>query len=240
MLNNDFRHPAFVAREAAMLDLLTDGRFELGLGAGHAKPEYDEIGLGFDRPSVRIARLSEAVPIVKSLLAGVEVTHVGEHYRLSGHQLFPPGPLNVPLFLGGNGRRLLELAAREADTVGFTGFSARRGGAEIDLSGFGEAGAAERVAIVRDAAGERFDELELNVLLQRVVVTDDPDAAAGEIAEDFGLGAEQALGSPFLLLGSHESMAEQLVERRERFGFTYVTVFEDALEAFAPVVARLA
>jgi probable F420-dependent oxidoreductase len=239
VLNNDFRHPAFVARDAATLDLLTDGRFELGLGAGHMRSEYDEVGLPFDPGGTRVERLAEAVAIVKTLLAGDEVTHEGAHYRLEGHSVFPPGPRTVPILIGGNGRRLLELAAREADIVGFVGFTARRGGTEHDLTAFGADGTAERIEIVRDAAGERFGELELNAVIQRVVVTDDPRSAAVAIAAEFELTLEQTLSSPYLLLGSLESIVEQLQERRERFGLSYFVVFEPALEDFAPVVARL-
>ena len=239
VLNNDFRHPAFVARDAATLDLLSDGRFELGLGAGHMESEYEEIGVRFEPAATRVERLAEAVPIVKALLAGERVTHDGAHYRLRGHRVFPPGPRSVPILIGGNGRRLLELAAREADIVGLVGFSHRRGGAAVDMSAFGAEGAAERIAVVREAAGERFSDLELNALVQRVVVTDDPRAYADELAGDFGLTAEQALGSPYLLFGSHEAMAEELVERRERLGFSYVVVPEGALDDFAPVVSRL-
>src|SRR5438132_6058089 len=162
VLNNDFRHPALVAREAATLDLLTDGRFELGLGAGHMQSEYDQIGLPFDAAGTRVERLAESVAVVKALLAGDEVTHAGLHYHLDGHRCFPPGPRRVPILIGGNGRRLLELAAREADIVGFTGFSHRRGGTEFDLRAFGEAGTAERIEVGPRAGGGRVAQLELH------------------------------------------------------------------------------
>jgi probable F420-dependent oxidoreductase len=239
VLNNDFRHPAFVAREAAALDLLTDGRFELGLGAGHMQSEYDQIGQSFDPPGTRVERLAESITIVKALLAGEEVTFAGAHYKVSRHRSFPTGPRAVPILVGGNGRRLLELAAREADIVGLVGFSHRRGGTEFDMSAFTEAGTAERLEIVRSAAGDRVQELELNAIVQRVVVTDDPKRRAEELAVEFGLTPDEALSSPYLLIGSHESMAEQLRQRRERLGISYVTVSEPALEDFAPVVSHL-
>src|SRR6266540_5572806 len=154
VLNNDFRHPVLVAREAATVDLLTDGRLQLGLGAGHMQSEYDQAGLRFDAGGTRVERLAEAVAIVKALLQGKQVTFAGRHYRVTGHTIHPlpvqrPHP---PILVGGNGRQLLTLAAKEADIVGLTGFTLRRGGTEPDFSGFTAAGVDERVKLVRDAA----------------------------------------------------------------------------------------
>jgi len=131
VLNNDFRHPVLVAREAATADLLTDGRFQIGLGAGHMKSEYDEAGLCFDTGRTRVERLAEAVPIVKSLLKGEEVTFTGRYYRVIGHRIHPlpvqrPHP---PILIGGHGPQLLTLAAKEADIVGLSGIAFRKGGA---------------------------------------------------------------------------------------------------------------
>ena len=228
-----------MARDAATLDLLTDGRFELGLGAGHMRSEYDEVGLGFDPPGTRVERLVESVAILKTLLAGEEATHEGPHYRLHRHRSIPPGSRRVPIYVDGNGPRLLELAAREADIVGLVGFSHRRGGAVLDMSAFTATGTATRIELVRQAAGDRFAELELNALVQRAVVTDDPRARVGEIAAEMGLSVDETLTSPYLLLGSHESMAEQLEARRAQFALTYFVVPGSALEDFAPVVVRL-
>jgi probable F420-dependent oxidoreductase len=241
VLNNDLRHPALVAREAAALDLLTDGRLELGLGAGHMEAEYDQIGLRFDPSAVRVERLGEAVAIVKRLLAGEEVTFTGAHYRLAGHRVSPrpaqrPRP---PLLLGGNSRRLLELAGREADIVSFLGFSHRSGGREFDLGAFGEAGTAARIDIVRDAAGSRFGELMLNAVVQRVVVTDNARSAAADLAADAELSLDEVLESPYLLVGSVEAIADALRARHERHGFTYWVVPEGVMDAFAPVLGRL-
>jgi probable F420-dependent oxidoreductase len=240
VLNNDFRHPGLLAQEAATIDLLTDGRLELGLGAGHMASEYREIGLPFDRPGRRVERLAESVTIVKRLLAGEEVTFAGDHYELAGHRLSPlPAQAHVPLVIGGNGPRLLSLAAREADIVGFVGFTHRRGGTEFDFAAFSDAGTAERVALVRDAAGERFGALELNALVQRVEVTDRPDSVLAELSAEFALEPETLRSSPYLLIGSPEAMAETLLERRERLGISYWVVFEPYIEAFADVIARL-
>jgi probable F420-dependent oxidoreductase len=242
VLNNDFRHPALVARDAATIDLLTDGRFELGLGAGHMESEYREIGLGYEPAGTRVERLTESVGIIKALLAGEEVAFSGSHYQVSGHRIYPPPRQKPrpPLLIGGNGRRLLTLAAREADMVGFVGFSRGRGGTGFDMSAFTDVGTAERMRIVRQAAGARFDELELNALVQQVIVTDSPRTAAAEMTSEFGLDTDELLTSPYLLLGSVDAMVEALHERRERHGFSYWVVFEPAMGSFAQVVSRLA
>jgi probable F420-dependent oxidoreductase len=240
VLNNDLRHPALVAREAAALDLLTDGRLELGLGAGHMEAEYDQIGLRFDPSAVRVERLGEAIAIVKRLLAGEEVTFTGAHYRLAGHRVSPtpvqrPRP---PLLLGGNSRRLLDLAGREADIVSFLGFSHRSGGREFDFGAFGEDGTAARIDIVRNAAGSRFGELMLNAVVQRVVVTDNDRSAAADLAADAKLSVDEVLDSPYLLVGSVGAIADGLRARHERHGFTYWVVPEGVMDAFAPVIGR--
>jgi probable F420-dependent oxidoreductase len=242
VLNNDFRHPVLLAREAATLDVLSGGRLQLGLGAGYAKAEYEEAGLRFDRGGIRVERLAESVAIVKGLFEGEAVTFAGRHSQVTGHTLHPrpvqrPRP---PILIGGNGPRLLSLAAAEADIVGLTGVTFARGGGDRDLSGFGPAGVDERVTLVRKAAGMRFDQLELNALVQQVVVTGDRRSAAKELARRWPmLGVDAILASPFLLLGSVDEIVAQLVERRARWGISYYVVFESALDAFAPVVARL-
>jgi probable F420-dependent oxidoreductase len=205
------------------------------------KSEYDEVGLGFDAAGVRVERLAESVDLVRRLLVGETVTHAGEHYRLDGHRCFPVPSSPVPLLIGGNGTRLLQLAATAADIVGFAGFHQVHGTSDVALSHFTAAGLEDRLAVVREAAGPRFDDLELNLLVQVVRVTDDRRAEAEELAEHFPrLTAEDLLDSPFLLLGTHQQMAEQLVERRERFGVSYVVVFEPSHIDLAPVVEHLA
>jgi len=243
VLNNDFRHPVLVAREAATVDLLTDGRLQLGLGAGHMQSEYDQAGLRFDAGGIRVERLAEAVTIVKGLLTGAPVTFAGQHYQVTDHQIHPlpvqrPHP---PLLIGGNGRRLLTLAAQEADIVGLTGFTLRRGGTQPEFSGWKIAGLDARVQLVREAAGDRYDSLELNALVQRVVVTDNRRHAAEELASRWTqLSPEEILQSPFVLIGTVDQLVEDLQVRRERWGISYYVIFEPYIDAFAPVVARLA
>lgn len=243
VLNNDFRHPAVLAREAATLDVLSDGRLELGLGAGHMKSEYDEAGLPFDRGGVRVERLAEAVVILKRLFDGEPVTFHGRHYHVNGHAIYPkpvqqPRP---PILIGGNGPRLLTLAAAEADIVGFSGITFARGGVAPDFSGFRAGGVDTRLQLVREAAGARFDQLELNALLQRVIVTDDRRAAAEELVQRWtAVTADDVLTSPFVLLGSVDEMVAQLQAQRLRWGLSYYVTQEAYAEALAPAVARLA
>jgi len=244
VLNNDFRHPVLVARETAAVDLLTEGRFQLGLGAGSNRSEYDQAGLSFDAGGTRVERLAEAVTVIKGLLSGEPVTFVGRHYRVTGHRIDPlpvqrPHP---PILIGGNGRRLLTLAAREADIVGLSGITFRGGGAAPpDLSGWRVSGVDERVQLVREAAGDRYARIELNALVQRVVITDDRRQAAEELASRWTqLSPEEILQSPYVLIGAVDQLVEDLQARRERWGISYYVIFEPYLDDFAPVVARLA
>jgi probable F420-dependent oxidoreductase len=243
VLNNDFRHPVLVAREAATVDLLTDGRLILGLGAGYMQSEYDQAGLGYDPGGARVDRLAEAVTIVKGLLSGESVTFSGRHYRVTGHTIHPlpvqqPRP---PIVVSGNGPRLLTLAAREADIVGLSGITFRRGGTAPDLSGWKSSGVDERIRLVRDVAGERFAALELNALVQRVLVMDDRRRAAEELARHWAeLSPHEILESPHVLLGTVDQMIEDLQARRQRWGISYFTIFEPYASALAPVVAKLA
>jgi probable F420-dependent oxidoreductase len=242
VINNDFRHPVLLAREAAALDLLSNGRLELGLGAGHMQSEYTEAGLPYDPAPVRVARLTEAVTIVKGLLEGQTVNFDGRYYQVKGHQAFPPSVQKPrpPILIGGNGLKLLSLAAREAEIVGFAGLRHCKGGTEVDLSGFKAAAVDERVAWVRSEAGARFDDLELNVLTQRVVVTDDREQAAGELSAQWpALTPKDMLETPFVLIGTVEQIVETLQARRERWGFSYYVIWDTLAEAMAPVVARL-
>ena len=235
VLNNDFRHPVLLAREAALVDLLSDGRLQLGLGAGYMKSEYEQAGVPFDRGGVRVARLAEAVTILKGLLRGDTVTFTGHHYRVTGHAIHPR-PRQQP-----HPRHILTLAACEADIVALTGVTFSRGGAGRDFSGFTAEGTDERLRWIREVASERLERLELNALVQRVIVTGDRAKAADELARQWApLTAADIFESPFVLLGTVDEIAEVLRRRRERWGISYYVVMEPAMDALAPVVARLA
>jgi probable F420-dependent oxidoreductase len=250
---NDFRHPAVVAKEAASIDVLSGGRFECGIGAGWNKAEYEQVGIVFESPQVRVNRLMEAVEVIKGLWGENPLTFSGQHYSIRELNGVPkpvqrPHP---PLFIGGGGKRLLSYAARSADIVGILGQALPQGGVEV--ASVTEAALAAKVGWIRAEAGERFAQLQLNLLLWNVVMTDDPRAAAESLAKagaSSGLAAamggapwlyaDQILASPYFQIGSVDQIVENLRALRERFGIAYFTVFARDMEAFAPVVGRIA
>ena len=241
VFSNDFRHPAVLAKEAATIDVLSGGRFELGLGGGWLRAEYDQAGIPFDAPGTRVERLEEAVTIIKGLLAGERVTFAGRHYTIADLEGRPtpvqrPHP---PIAIGGGGRRTLSLAAREASIVGLVP-RARRDGSGLDLSDLSDAATREKLEWVRSAAGERFDSLEINALIQAVAVADQRMTAADQLASRFKVAREVVLETVYVAVGTIDEICETLRQRRERHRISYLTVFERDMEAFAPVVARLA
>jgi len=241
VLNNDFHHPVLLARDVATLDLLSDGRVELGLGAGHARPEYDSAGISFDPPGRRVSRLEEAVQILRKLFDGDEVSHQGEHYRVDALCEPRPTQRHLPLLIGGGGRRVLSVAARYADAVGFTGLGRTLSdGQRHEPGGFPPDRVDEQLDAVRGAAGERWDQLELQALVQAVVITDDPVGAAERMRARLpGLSVPDILATPFLMIGSIASLVERLTENRNRWGFSHYTVRADALDALVPIIAAL-
>lgn len=243
VLNNDLHHPVLLARQAAMLDVLSDGRFELGLGAGHMRSEYDAIGVDFDAGAVRVERLEESVAVITATWRGGEISFRGRHHRVQGEVLHsrPVQQPRPPLLIGGNGRRILSLAAREASIVGLAGLTAADGGIQPD--GFTRDGARQRINWLREAAPDRFDDLELNALVQHVELTVDSTGAAEALAErwrKWGLDAADLRASPYLLVGDEHSLVNHLTGLREELGISYFTVFEHAMDDLAPVVAQLA
>jgi probable F420-dependent oxidoreductase len=239
--DNDFRHPAVVAKDAATLDLLSGGRFELGLGAGWLLPDYAQTGLSFDPGRVRVERLEEAARIITRYLEGGPVTAKGRYYAVTELEGLPrpvqrPRP---PLLIGGGGPKILALAAREADIVGFVPRT-HADGSGLDLADIGPAAVDAKVATVRAAAGARFAALELNALVQRVIVADDPSAGLAEVAQQWKIEPAQVRESPFVLAGPIEAIVDTLEARRARYGISYIAIFEQFGEAFAPVVKRLA
>lgn len=242
VLANDYRHPVMVAKEAATLDRLTGGRFELGIGAGWMTVDYEAAGIPLDRPGVRIERLADALVILRGCWGDSPFDHAGHHYRITALDGQPKpvtsgGPRVV---VGGGGERVLRLAAREADVVALN-VNLRAG--VIDERAFPD-GTPEstdrKLAWIRDAAGERFDDLELQSRIHLAMVTDDRAGVIEELAPGFGLTPEQAAATPHALIGSVSQICDDLVERRERWGISYLGLSGDQLDAFAPVIARLA
>jgi probable F420-dependent oxidoreductase len=237
VINIAFRPLAALAQEAAAIDVISGGRLLLGLGAGYAEQEVRSMGLDFPGARDRIRDVERAMEILPRLFAGETVTEEPGPGRLDGFSLnpLPPQGADVPLMVGGNGDRMLAVAARRANVVQFMGFTAPPAG---DFSWFTTEGLADRVAYVRRTAGDRSDKLELSVLVQRAYVTDDPKATAAEFIDEH-LPLEQALDCPFMLFGSVDAICDRILELRERFGITYLTVFDGRHDGFDQVVARL-
>lgn len=237
----DYRHPVMLAKEAATMDLLSDGRLELGLGAGWLQAEYEAAAIPFDPPGVRIRRLQEYTTLLRRLFSGEQVAFDGEFAQAHG---FAGAPVPVqqphpPLMIGGGGRRVLELAGREADVVSLN-FNNRAGviGPDGIATSTAEATAQKTAWVAKGAAGRtRPPELEIGAYF--TIVTDDARGAAAQLGSRLGLEPDEALAHPHALIGSPDSICETLEARRERYGINYITVGEDAFEAFAPIARRL-
>jgi probable F420-dependent oxidoreductase len=242
VFDNDYRHPVVLAKEAATLDLLSDGRFDLGLGAGWMASDYEQAGIPFDPPGKRIGRMEEALHIIKGLLAGAPFSFSGAHYQVANIEGSPP-PVqkpHPPILLGGGGPRMLRLAAREADIVNVN-FDLREGHVNRRLVHTGLAKATdEKVGWIKEAAGDRINHIELSVTIFLANITDDRDSVATAMAAGLGSEPQEMLDMPHFLIGTADQLAETLQQRRERYGISYVIVPGEVAEQFAPVVAQLA
>ena len=239
---NDYRHPLILAREAATLDHLSEGRLEFGIGAGWKTSDYRQLGMAYDRPGERIDRMLEAVRLIRRLFSGEKVTHAGPHYRLEGAQLAPtPVQPRVPMLIGGGGPRMLRIAAREADIVGLlTQFDTR--GRPI-FNQATEAQTTSKVAIIREAAGsqEAFERLELNVLVQDAGLVGSGASPIGSVISVVKSAAPSLVGgSPYLLHGTLSQMRETLLRRRERLGISYYVFRARHMEPMAALIEALA
>jgi probable F420-dependent oxidoreductase len=243
VLGNDYRHPVVLANEAATIDLLSGGRLELGMGAGWMTADYEKGGFPLDKPSVRIARLDESLTVLKGLWADGPFSFKGEHYtidELDGD----PKPVqkpHPPLIVGGGAPKILAVAAKHAQIVGINS-NLRSGVGESPDSVHSLTAAAtdQKLRWLREAAGSGFEELEIQTLTGFVHVTDDASSIASGIASAFGVDAEVALETPAVLVGTVDEIADEVRRRRDRWQMNYVVVDENFLDAFAPVVERLA
>jgi len=244
VLANDYRHPVHVAKEFASLDCLSDGRVELGLGAGFSVPEYQQAGLSFDSARIRIERLAEALQVIKGVWSDAPFSFAGQHYTLDRLEGYPaprqrPRP---PILVAGAGRRILQVAAREADAIGLLAGPISSGYiTDEDPTQRLAERVDERIDWIRQAAGERFDQIELS-LVASIIITADPVQAAATVAQQRGwhaLTPAQVLDMPAQLIGPSEQLAELLLARRARYGLSYMIVSDAALDTFAPTVARL-
>lgn len=235
----DYYNPLVLIKSAMTLDLLSEGRLELGLGAGWLQEEYAAVGIAFDEPRVRIDRLGDVIEGLKAFRGEglADVSNGTLQWR--GFEGLPKPVSKPPLMIGGGSPRILRLAGREADVVSLN-FNNRAG--VIGPDGVRSSSAeetAKKVGWVREGAGDRFDDLELEIGAYFTFVMDDPSEPLAAMAGAFGYDEDEMRRHPHALFGSVDTVCEELERRREQFGISYVTVGDSAMEAFAPVVARL-
>ncbi|WP_430335130.1 LLM class F420-dependent oxidoreductase [Rhodococcus sp. ACT016] len=251
VLANGFRHPAVLAKDAATIDVLSGGRLELGIGAGWMREEFEKGGIEYERPGVRIAKLEESLQILDTLLRGQECNFEGKFYKIDGLKGSPrprQGP-RPPIAVGGGGPKMLALAAKYADIISVATPTSADG--RLLLSGITMEQTIARVEQIREAAGDRFADIELNWTITAIMVTDDREQAAEmalaaidqgfppNIEADVTLSVEEILNSPYLAIGTYEEIADQIRNVREKTSMSYVGVFPTQLEAFAPVIPLL-
>ncbi|HEX5039498.1 MAG TPA: TIGR03621 family F420-dependent LLM class oxidoreductase [Candidatus Limnocylindria bacterium] len=246
VFNNDLRHPAVLAQDLASIDVLSGGRLDVAIGAGWNRPEYEAIGIGFDPTPVRQARLSEAIAVLKGCFGDAPFSFAGEHYTITDFDSQPkpvqrPHP---PFLIGGGGKRTLTLAAREAQIVGLAPRILPVGAADPNSVTF--EGTREKIGWVREAAGDRFDDLELNIYpsMTGVSITDEPLKEAQEVADRVSqrsgvpVSAEELLDSPHIFINTVGGFVEKFRRLRDELGISSIMVGE--VDELAPVVERLA
>jgi probable F420-dependent oxidoreductase len=243
VLGNDYRHPVVLAKEAATIDLLSEGRLELGVGAGWMTVDYEKAGIGLDRPGVRIDRLRESVRILKGLWADGPFSLAGAHYTITDldGDPAPYRPGGPKLVIGGGGRKVLTFAAQQADVVGINA-NLRTGVANDPATApsMNPASTDEKLRWVKEAAGDRYDDIEVQAFAGFVMVTDDAAPIAEGMAPAFDASPAEVLDSPVGLVGTVDELVESLERRRARWDMSYHVVPIEQMTAFAPVVARLA
>jgi probable F420-dependent oxidoreductase len=245
VMNNDLRHPAVLAQDLASIDVLSGGRLDIAIGAGWNKPEYEAIGMTFDPTPVRQARLEESITVLKGLFSGSAFSFAGEHYTITDYTAEPvpvqrPHP---PFFIGGGGRRTLSLAGREADIVGLA--PRIRPGAVVDIASMTLAATREKIGWVREAAGDRFESLELNIYPSRwpVTVTDDLHGETRRVIDALRsqtgveLTEDEVIDSPHLFIGSIDRLVEKFLQLREELGICSILLGD--IDELTPVLERL-
>jgi probable F420-dependent oxidoreductase len=242
VFDNDYKHPAILAKELATMDVLSDGRVEIGLGAGWMMSDYKQIGLPYDRAGVRIDRFLEGLAVLRGAMGPGPFSFSGEHYEITDYDGFPK-PVQgrcPPILIGGGGPRVLGIAAREADIVGVNStLGSGVFGAEALATMTIEA-VAEKVATVVGQAGDRLGHIEMNIRTFFNSVTDNRASKVDSFARSIGADPAMLDSSPYALIGSPTKIVEDLRALRETSGFSYVTVGVDEIDSFAPVVAELA
>lgn len=251
VLANGFRHPVVLAKDLATIDVLSKGRLEVGVGAGWKQDEFLAAGLPYESPGVRLAKLAETLTILDVLLRGQECTFQGKYYQVDGVKGTPrprQGP-RPPLCTGGGGPKMLRLAAEHADIVSVVPMTTKNG--KGLLSGITMEKAIEKVNLVKEAAGDRFADIELNWAITAVVITDDREKTAEmalsaldrglapDLEVDVQLTVEELLDSPYVAIGSFEEIAEQIKRVRKLTSMSYVGIYPTQMDAFAPVIPLL-
>ena len=239
--DNDYKHPVVFAKEMATLDVLSDGRLDLGIGAGWMITDYEQSGIPYESAGTRIDKMIEGIDIMKGCFAQGPFSYAGKHYTITNYNGMPK-PVQgscPPILIGGGGKRVLTYAAKVADIVGINAtMSAGAVGPEAISTMTAEAVDA-KVDIVREASGDRIKDIEMNIRTFFVKVTNDRAKTVDSISSMFGVAADMINNSPFALIGSVEECIEQLLERRERWGFSYTIVGAENIDECAPIVAAL-
>jgi probable F420-dependent oxidoreductase len=242
VLGNDFRHPVLLAKEIATIDVLSEGRFELGHGAGWMADDYRAAGMTMDSPGIRIERMAEAIEVMKALWRDGAVAHRGQHYTIDGLEGWPKpkqagGP---PILIGGGGRRILGIAARLADIVGINPIAASGVHDRATNHDATPEATDRKLAWLREAAGDRFGEIEISMNAYVAEVTDERGAAERILSERFELPPQQAVEVPHGWVGPIEKIADDLLAWRERWGVSYWVIQDEVADSLTPLVAKLA
>lgn len=236
----DYHHPVVLAKELATVDFLSGGRLVAAIGAGWVKAEYDGLGITQDKPSVRISRLSEVIDVLRAHWSCEPIDMAGEYVHVSGFAGAPvPAQAHVPLMIGGGAEKILTLAGQKADIVSFNFDNSAGKLGSSSVASATEDQTLQKIQWVRDAAGDRFGDIELEIGAYFIAVTDDRQAAADALGGRFGVDGAAILSHPHALIGSVDQICDTLLERRERLGISYICVAQRHLDEFAPVVERL-
>jgi probable F420-dependent oxidoreductase len=249
VLNQDFRSPGLLAYEAASVHLLTGGRLQLGIGAGWAQREYIQLGLKYDAAGVRVSRFQEYLTVVRGLLHATEpFSYAGKFFTLDNcAPLEPRHTPPPPILVGGGSPRILGMAARLADIISVATRATADG--RVDMPNISLAAVEDKVGRIREAAGDRFDQIQLNVTMRSLQITQDRGAAARELLNTWSkapgmanvdqLTEEDVLESPFIALGTAEQIIEQFEKARERWGFAFLEIYNSDFDTVGPIIERL-